>query len=776
MCPVSANSAPSCPTSTFPLDSVRLLDGDFKAAQDASIRYVLELDAERLCAPYLQEAGLDSAAEPYGNWESDGMGGHIGGHYLSACAQLFAATGDARLLERLDHVVGVLGRCQDAGGDGFVGGVPGGRALGQELAAGTVDADLFTLNGRWVPLYNLHKTFAGLLDAYSHAGSERALAIATALADWWLGVSRQIPDDTFEEILRTEFGGMNDAFAVLAGITGRADHLAEARRFSHLALLDPLAGSRDELDGLHANTQIPKVVGYARLAAATGEEPFAIAGDFFWDTVVSHRTVSIGGNSVREHFHPSADFSAMVQDAQGPETCNTYNMLKLARLRFERTGDPAAVDFYERASYNHILSSQHSERGGFVYFTPMRPAHYRVYSRAQESMWCCVGSGLENHARYGELIYTREGDALSVNLYAASELDWVEHGITVRLETSFPRSGVAALHITAAAPTEATIRLRRPGWSLGMEVDVDGSPFDREHATASDGETSDDGYVSVRRTWDGTTTVTVRLEMGLRAEFLPDGSPWVSFLYGPVVLAARAGNDGVGSFEAPDERMGHVASGTLLPLAGTPVVAETDPLEAVSLLDRAVPTAELSVLDADGTRRKVVLEPFAGIHDERYTVYWPTGPAGERFAELRALDDAAAAQGEIIDAVVAGEQQPESDHAFTGESTRAAGGAGVHWRSATGWFSYTLADPERKATLLRVRFRTVGDRAHELRLNGRALDGPVRSTRGRGVDVADFVIPAELRNHDGGRLVFAVHARPGCRAGDLLSVQLLKTG
>jgi uncharacterized protein len=319
----SANSAPGRPASTFPLNRVRLLGGDFKAAQDASIRYILELEADRLCAPYLQKAGLDSPAEPYGNWESDGMGGHIGGHYLSACAQLFAVTGDGRLRERLDHVVGVLGRCQDAGGDGFVGGVAGGRALGQELAAGTVDADLFTLNGRWVPFYNLHKTFAGLLDAYNFAGSEGA----PALADWWLGISRQIPDDTVKELLRTEFGGMNDAFAILAGITGRADHLAEARRFSHLALLDPLAGGRDELDGLHANTQIPKVVGYARLAAATGDEPFANAADFFWDTVVSRRTVSIGGNSAREHFHPSADFSPMIQDAQGrkpatPTTCS----------------------------------------------------------------------------------------------------------------------------------------------------------------------------------------------------------------------------------------------------------------------------------------------------------------------------------------------------------------------------------------------------------------------------------------------------------------------
>jgi hypothetical protein len=407
----------------------------------------------------------------------------------------------------------------------------------------------------------------------------------------------------------------------------------------------------------------------------------------------------------------------------------------------------------------------------------MRPAHYRVYSRAQESMWCCVGSGLENHARYGELIYSHDGDALSVNLFAASELDWADRGLTVRLETAFPRSGVATLHVTAAAPTEATIRLRRPAWSLGMEVDVDGSPADVGTApSASDGGTTDSGYVAVRRTWEGTTTITVRLEIGLRAEALPDGSPWVSFLYGPVVLAARAGTGGVGTFEAPDERMGHIGSVTMLPLAGTPVVAEPEPLDAVVLRDRSAIIAELTAVDADGAVRTVLMEPFAGIHDERYTVYWPAGPAGQRFAELQAMDDATAAQGEIIDAVVAGEQQPESDHGFTGESTRAAGQEGIHWRNATGWFSYSLCDSASRATLLRVRFRVVDGRGHKLLLNGSVLADPVRSVRDGGDVLTDFAIPDDLRDHDGGRLVFAVHAQPGHTTGDLLSVQLLKTG
>ncbi|MEW9870944.1 beta-L-arabinofuranosidase domain-containing protein [Arthrobacter sp. HS15c] len=554
---------------SFPLSSVRLLPSAFKNAQDVDLRYVLSLDADRLLAPFRREAGLPTAAPGYGGWEADGLDGHIGGHYLSACAQLFAATGDPRIRERLDHVLGVLAECQAAACDGYLGGVPGGRRLGEELAGGTVDADLFTLNGRWVPLYNLHKTFAGLLDAYTYAGSAQALAMLTGLADWWLGVSATLGDNAFEAMLHCEFGGLNDTFAALADITGRDDYLREAHRFAHRAILDPLAAGRDELDGLHANTQIPKVVGYAGLAATTGDAASTKAADYFWDTVLTRRTVSIGGNSVREHFHPSGNFASMVQDEQGPETCNTYNMLKLAKLRFERTGDPAAIDFYERATYNHILSSQHPENGGFVYFTPMRPAHYRVYSKAQESMWCCVGSGLENHARYGELIYSHGPDELSVNLYIPSELDWAAHGVRVRLETDFPRSDTATLHVTADAPTAFTLRLRRPGWAAGMEADAGGQLLEAGPGSRE---------IAIRRTWAGATTVTVRLSAEVRAEALPDGSPWVSFTYGPVVLAARNGADGVPGFEAPDERMGHVASGPKTPLAGTPVVTAPAPL------------------------------------------------------------------------------------------------------------------------------------------------------------------------------------------------------
>ncbi|MGK3954849.1 beta-L-arabinofuranosidase domain-containing protein [Arthrobacter sp. R4] len=766
MHPTTATAETTAPPSSFALNSVRLLASDFKNAQDTSIRYVLALDADRLCAPYRREAGLPTTAAAYGGWESDGLAGHIGGHYVSACAQLFAATGDARLLGRLQYVLDVFEECQNAAGTGYLGGVPGGRRLGEELRAGEIDADVFTLNGRWVPLYSLHKTFAGLLDAYTYAGAESALHMLTRLADWWLTVSAGLDDDAFEDVLVTEFGGMNDTLTSLAGLTGRDDYLREARRFSHRAILEPLAAGLDRLDGLHANTQIPKVMGYERYAQATGSQEHLKASDYFWQTVTRERTVSIGGNSVREHFHPSRDFTPMMLDIEGPETCNTYNMLKLAKLRFERSGDPSAMAFYERATYNHILSSQHPERGGFVYFTPMRPSHYRVYSTVHESMWCCVGSGLENHARYGELIYSQNGDDLAVNLYIASELNWADRGVKVRMETDFPYSDTVQLTVTTDNPTDFTLQLRRPEWATAMEISVHRAGGGRPQAVSRN-------TASVHRVWEGTTTVIVRLQAEITAEGLPDGSPWVSFLYGPVVLAAREGTAGVEAVEAPDDRMGHVASGPLDPLAGTPVVVSADPAAAVELSNRAAITAELTAV-RNGATVQLKLEPFAGIHDERYTVYWPTGASAEvRTAELAAIDAAAGTRGGVIDAVAAGEQQPESDHFFAGVATRGGGQDGVHWRNATGWFSYVLKDSGGRAAIVRVRMRPDTGGGQRISLNGVPLTEALGSRVEQWAEVTEYAVPAEARTEGSGTLVFAVHALPGTTTGDLLTVELL---
>ncbi|NRG42924.1 glycoside hydrolase family 127 protein [Rathayibacter sp. VKM Ac-2835] len=751
----------------FPLRSVRLLPSAFADAQATGLRYLLALDPDRLLAPFLREAGLP-AAEGYGNWESDGLDGHVGGHALSASALMLAATGDQAARERMETLLDGFERAQDAVGTGYLGGVPGGRALGEELARGEVDADLFTLNGRWVPLYNLHKTLSGLLDAASSGGSERALAMAVRFADWWLGVSAGLDDEAFEAMLHAEFGGMNEAFADLAEQVAAADperaaaYRAEAARFSHRALLDPLLEHRDVLDGLHANTQIPKAVGYARLG---GE--LLPAARFFWEQVTRERTVAIGGNSVREHFHRSSDFTPMILDREGPETCNTANMIELSGVLFEASGDERYLDYVERAQYNHLLSSQHPD-GGFVYFTPLRPAHYRVYSAPHEGMWCCVGTGLENHARYGELIYAligddvragddaHDGDDLLIALYLPSTLDSPEHGLRARIDTAFPHADDATITVHLERP--GAVLLRRPAWAESMTVTVDGAALDTAAV---------DGVVRTAVLAPGRHEIRVGFSLAFRAEPLPDGSAWSAFSYGPVVLAARTDGADLDGLIADGRRMAHVAAGPLRDLAATPVV--TGGVGAVALLDRATLTAELTT-DAGPVR----LEPFAGLHDSRYTLYWPTGSdAAARRVELAALDREADASAAVIDSVTAGEQQPESDHAFVGHRSRAGGADGRHWRSAEGpdgWFGYTLVDPEQRAAVLRVRLRDGGGE-HEIRIDGRPLGEPLTV---RTLDVkieADYAITPSTG--EDGLVEFSLHAVGAGPTGDLLAVSLV---
>ena len=439
----AANAFAQLPTriETFPISSVRLGDSQFLRNQQMDISYLLGLDADRLLAPYVKGAGLTPKAENYTNWENTGLDGHIGGHYLSALSYMYAATGNKEIEARLDYVLSELKRYQDARSDGYLGGVPNPDKIWGEIAKGDIRANSFGLNDRWVPLYNIHKIYAGLRDAYLIAGRSEAKAMLIKLTDWMVQLVSGLTDEQIQKMLISEQGGLNETFADVYGITKDQKYLKLAHQFSDQQMLKPLLESRDNLTGKHANTQIPKVIGYKRIADLEGLQDWNQAAKFFWDVVVAQRSVSIGGNSMREHFNPTNDFSGLLASEQGPESCNTYNMLRLTKMLYQTSADKDFMDYYERALYNHILSILNPVQGGFVYFTPMRSGHYRVYSQPQTSMWCCVGTGLENPARYGEMIYAHEGSDLIVNLFIPSTLTWgdLEESEEVRPENPHPR-------------------------------------------------------------------------------------------------------------------------------------------------------------------------------------------------------------------------------------------------------------------------------------------------------------------------------------------------
>ena len=435
----SANAYAQIPVQmeSFSVNDVTLTQSAFKHAEDMDIRYLLGIDPDRLLAPYMKEAGLEPKADNYTNWENTGLDGHIGGHYLSALSYIYASTGHPEIKVRLDYFISELKRCADASGDGYISGVSNGRKVWKEISEGDIRASSFGLNDGWVPLYNIHKTFAGLRDGYLLYGSEDCKEMFIGLTDWMYRLTQNLTDDQLQGMLASEHGGLNEVFADAAAISGDSRFMDLAKRFSHKKVLEPLLKGEDHLTGMHANTQIPKVIGYKRIADLEGYADWDNAAQYFWETVVDNRSITIGGNSVREHFHPADDFSSMLESEQGPETCNTYNMLRLTKMLYETTGNTHYMDYYERAVYNHILSTINPVQGGFVYFTPMRSGHYRVYSQPQTSFWCCVGSGMENHARYGEMIYSHKGnEELFVNLFIPSTLKWGK--TTVEQVNNFP--------------------------------------------------------------------------------------------------------------------------------------------------------------------------------------------------------------------------------------------------------------------------------------------------------------------------------------------------
>lgn len=709
--------AQSTETELFPLSKVRLLDGPFNVAQQIDLRYLLELNPDRLLAPYLREAGLMSKAPSYGNWENTGLDGHIGGHYLSALALMVAATGDATARDRLNYMLDELQRCQQQDADGYVGGIPGGKVMWEEIKEGKIKAESFALNGKWVPIYNIHKLFAGLTDVYVLNGNAQAKDILIRLAGWWLDIFDPLTDAQIQQVLISEHGGMNEAFVDIAAITQDSKYLKMAERLSHYSILDPLLQQQDKLTGLHANTQIPKVIGFEKVAFATKKADWEQASKFFWETVVQHRSVSIGGNSEREHFHAADNFQKMLSSREGPETCNTYNMMKLSRNLFLRAGERKFVDYYERALFNHILSSQHPEKGGFVYFTTMRPNHYRVYSQVQEGFWCCVGSGLENHGKYGELIYAHRGDDLLVNLFMAATLNWEEKGIMVTQRTNFPYEPQTAIEIQAAKKQDFAVYIRKPSWleTADINLTLDGKSVNYKE---------EDGYLVIRRIWKkGVTMIQLALPMTIKEEFLPSGEPWVSFSYGPIVLGAKQGEEDLKGLFADDKRMGHIASGALLPLRDNPVLLAADQQvsPAVSIKDSDKLLFELHQLKQEEEDVTMTLQPFYTIHDARYTLYW-------RVADTNTLDSLTTANRRLdslqllldnntVDAIIMGEQQPESDHDIQHEEAYTGVDEDAHWRASKAWFAYVMNNGEGEARKIWVKQERTNDACYELWVN-----------------------------------------------------------
>ena len=599
----------------FHLSDVKLLDGPLRHAADLNIHVLLEYDMDRLLAPFLKEAKLQPKGELFPNWE--GLDGHVGGHYLSALAIHYAATGNKECMRRMEYFISELRRCQQANGDGYIGGIPNGGKLWNQIKEGNPSV----VWDYWVPWYNVHKIYAGLRDAWYYGGSKEARQMFLYLCDWGMDVVANLTDAQMESMLANEFGGMNEVYADAYQMSGNIEYLNVAKRFSHKEIFDSMVKRIDNLDNKHANTQVPKAVGYQRVAELTGDESYVTASGFFWETVVRNRSLSFGGNSRREHFPAEADCVSYTEEKEGPETCNTNNMLKLSEGLFRMTYDAKYADFYEKAMFNHILSSQHPEHGGYVYFTSARPRHYRVYSAPNEAMWCCVGTGMENHGKYGEFIYSYSGDSLFVNLFVASELTWKDKNIVLTQNTKFPYEEGSKLTIQVKKPVKFKLLVRHPWWvsPSDMQVVCNGENYATGSASSS--------YIEIDRTWNNGDVITIKTPMKNTIEEMPDVPTYISVLRGPILLAAKTGTEDLKGLVADDHRWAHIASGKLLPISEAPfcvgsraeVQAKLDNMKPVEGLDFAF---TIPGLFNAPEYQDLVFEPFFRIHDSRYLMYW----------------------------------------------------------------------------------------------------------------------------------------------------------
>jgi DUF1680 family protein len=742
-----ADATPARDLSYFELKDVTLLDGPFRHAQQLGADYVLALEPDRLLAGFRLEAGLEPKVKKYPNWESSGLDGHTLGHYLTALAQLWAATGDVEMKRRLDYCVAELAACQAANGNGYVGAVPDSRKLWAGIAAGGFTAQGFSLGGAWVPWYNVHKTFAGLRDAWLIGGNAQAREVLAALGDWCGKLLDGLADEDVRVMLRAEYGGMNEVLADLAAVTGEPRYLAWAQRFSDRELLDTLLRREDTLTGKHANTQIPKVVGYERVAELGGDPAWSDAAAFFWKTVVERRSVAFGGNSVREHFNAPDDFASMLQSREGPESCNTHNMLRLTEALFRHEGAAGYADYYERALYNHILSTQHPEHGGYVYFTPIRPRHYRVYSQPQQCFWCCVGTGIENHGKYGRFIYAADRDGgLWINLFIASELRWTAAGLRLRQETKFPDESATSLTLSLSEPRTFPLHLRHPEW-VGegkFTVRINGKPAEVRSQPSS--------YAVIKREWRDGDRIQVDLPMRTRLERLPDDSNYAAVMHGPILLAAKIDTNDMPGLIAGDARMGHVAPGAFEPLDAAPMLVG-DPATMAAHFS-PVPGKPLH-FTAQGLIRpspyaSLELEPFFRVHDARYMMYWRVATPGEYDQVVRDLQASEAARLALdrrtVDLVIPGEQQPEVEHRFAGGDSFTGHEFGRSWRTANDWFGYELNPRGEKNLTLQLTHWGNAWRPEDftVEINGSVIGTvPVSGKQGENFIVYSLAVPAD---------------------------------
>lgn len=765
----------------FPLGDITLLDGPLKHARDLNVQVLLKYDCDRMLAPYRKEAGLQPRKPSYPNW--DGLDGHVGGHYLSALA-INAATGNEECRKRMEYMISELQLVLDANNQrheawchNYIGGVPNSAKMWTAFSKG----DFGPYFGTWAPFYNIHKMYAGLRDAWLYCGNEQAKNLFLKFCDWAVDITRDLNDEQMEKMLGNEHGGMNEVLADAYAITGEQKYLDCARRFSHRMLLVPLENGKDCLDNMHANTQIPKVIGYQRIAELAHDVQYHNASEYFWEIVTRQRSLALGGNSRREHFPTKENCIDYINDIDGPESCNTYNMLKLTEDLNRVKPDGMYGDFYETAMFNHILSAQHPQHGGYVYFTSARPRHYRNYSAPNEAMWCCVGTGMEDHGKYGQFVWTHdkgvkaEDDALYVNLFVASELNWKDRKMVIRQLTAFPYAESSVVEVVKGKGT-FILKVRKPSWCENFTVK--GVGFDADSY-------EENGFVCMKRKWKKGDQVKISMPMHAYIKPMINVPQYVAIMYGPILLGMKTGTEDMRGLIADDSRFGQYAGGKKLALDKAPILLPKH-LDDIAKDLKPIPGKPLHFKLATRMDNAIdgELQPFFEIHDSRYMMYWLALGENDYKAYMQKLADEEKArqalEARTVDKVNPGEQQPETDHRMETDDSNKGNTEGIFFRDAKDghYFSYLMQTKGETNLSLQLKFWGQDEwrtSEFDIYVNDKLLCSVNNSHRWRTTQfkTVDYAIPSEfVKGKKEIRVKFVAHK--GKQVGQIYGVRLVK--
>ncbi len=661
------------PLEEFSMENVTLLDSYEQNAFEKEVEYLKSLDADRLMRGFGDISGRKINAEKYGGWETSAIQGHTLGHYLTAVSQAYATSKDKDLKKITDYMISVLDDCQLK--NGYLHAIP--ESHYEQIENGNT-------SGTWVPWYSMHKILAGLIDVYTFTGNEKALEIASKLGEWVYSHTSNWTEETQKTVLNVEYGGMNDCLYNLYKYTKNENHLSAAHSFDEMTLFEPLHKGEDVLNGKHANTTIPKIIGALNRYTVTGEEYYLQVAANFWEMVIQNHTYITGGNSEWEHFGEPKVLDAERTNCNC-ETCNTYNMLKLSRELFKITGDKKYSDYYENTFINAILSSQNPETGMTTYFQPMATGFFKVYSSPTDHFWCCTGSGMENFSKLGDSIYFYGADSIFVNRYTSSSVTWEEKGLTITQNADLPK-----VTFTVNGSAEAKIVLKVPDWCEDKPtVKING---DKKLVKVKD------GFITLDREWNDGDTIEYEMNMRVVAYSLPDNENAVAFKYGPWVLSADMGQK--------DMNTSTTGVNVTIPLwdansSDLLIVQKGTAKKWLRNIDEnLVRIGDTLTFELKGTNQNLIFSPHYKQHTSRYGIYFTLTDSKTKLPENN--DD----KYIVIDSLPVGNDQYEFSHNLKSENSTSGNFKGLMFRDASsdGWFSYDMAVDNTATNYLKVKY------------------------------------------------------------------------